>query len=72
MEEEEEESKLCVYLGCVCVGGGRQGSGKTPLEDQRHSQQHPDKIQRSARKRPEQSKKHKKLLKISPPCTVVS
>ena len=71
-----EESKLCVYLGCRRAFLGRRGSGKAPLEDQRHSQQRPEgnKIQRSGRKTsPEQSKKHKKkLLKISPPRTAVS
>lgn len=58
-----EESKLCVYLGCRRAFLGRRGSGKAPLEDQRHSQQRPEgnKIQRSGRKTsPEQSKKHKK------------
>lgn len=49
----------------VCLSGGVGGHlflfflrGKTFLEDQKHSQQHPEgnKIQCSARKRPEQSK----------------
>ncbi len=65
-----------VCLGCRRAFLGRQGSGKAPLEDQRHSQQHPEgnNIQCSGRKtRPEQSKKHKKmLLKISPPGTAIS
>lgn len=55
-----EESKLCVYQRCGRAFLGRQGSGKAPLEDQRHSQQRPEgnRIQRSGRKtRPEQSKK---------------
>lgn len=65
-----EEFKLCVYLRCRRAFLGRQGSGKAPLEHQRHSQQRPEgnKIQRSGRKtRPEQSKKHKKRSDISPP-----
>lgn len=63
-----EESKLCVYLGCRAFLG-RQGRGKAPLEDQRHSQQRPEgnKIQCSGRKtRPEQSKKHKKAPRNKP------
>lgn len=65
-----EESKLCVYLRCRRAFLGRQGSGKAPLEDQRHSQQRPEgnKIQRSGRKtRPEQSKKHKNKPSPAPP-----
>lgn len=64
----EEESKLCVYLRCGrALFWGRQGSGKAPLEDHRHSQKRPEgnEIQRSGRRtRP----KNKKVLeKIKPP-----
>lgn len=31
-----------VYLWCRRAFWGRQGSGKTPLEDQKHSQNHPE------------------------------
>lgn len=77
----DSEGKLHGRIKIVCLSQvqegifGNQGSGKAPLEDQRHSQQRPEgnNIQRSGRKtRPEQSKKHKKLLKIIPPCTTIS
>lgn len=72
------------FLGCKGAFLGRQGSGKTPLEDQRDSRQHPEGnvIQRSSRRkarmqqRKKKAKKKKKAQKsswkISPPCTAVS
>lgn len=66
------------FLGCKGAFLGRQGSGKTPLEDQRDSRQHPEGnvIQRSSRRkaRMQQKKKEakKSSWKISPPCTAVS
>ena len=60
-----EESRLCVYHRCKRAFLGRQGSGKAPLEDKRHSQQRPEgnKIQHPGKStRSGQGKNHKKLL----------
>lgn len=61
------------FLECKGAFLGRQGSGKTPLEDQRDSRQHPEGnvIQRSSRRkaRMQQKKKkkgQKKLLENKP------
>lgn len=61
------KTQKCVYLWRRRAFWGRQGSGKTPLEDQKHSQNHPEgsKIQRSGRKRPEPRAKRQKILPIS-------